>query len=142
MDMLSFIQSRRSTRQFADRPLEREKLDRVLEAGRYAPSGGNNQTTHFLVIENREVLDRLSEMVCEAFSKMEETPGMYASLVGSIRASKKGNYVFHYQAPVLIVCANRKDYGNNIADVSCALENMMLMANALNLGSCWINQLK
>lgn len=73
---------------------------------------------------------------------MEITPGMYKSMAGSIRASKEGNYVFHYHAPVLIITANQKSYGNNIADCACALENMMLMANALDLGSCWINQLK
>ena len=37
--------------------------------------------------------------------------------------------------------ANRKDYGNAMADSACALENMMIAANALDLGSCWINQL-
>lgn len=42
----------------------------------------------------------------------------------------------------MVVTANKKDYGNNIADCACALENMMLMANALDLGSVWINQLK
>jgi nitroreductase len=42
---------------------------------------------------------------------------------------------------VLIVTANRKGYGNAIADSACALENMMIAANALDLGSCWINQL-
>ena len=60
----------------------------------------------------------------------------------SISASKKGGYVFCYNAPVLIVAANRKNYGNNIADCACAIENMMVAANALDLGSCWINQLK
>ena len=49
--------------------------------------------------------------------------------------------MFHYGAPVLIVTANKKGYGNAIADSACALENMMIAANALNLGSCWINQL-
>jgi len=43
---------------------------------------------------------------------------------------------------VLILTANQADYSNNIADCSCALENMMIMANALDLGTCWINQLK
>ena len=38
--------------------------------------------------------------------------------------------------------ANRAGYGNNIADCACAIENMMIAANALDLGSCWINQLK
>ena len=65
-----------------------------------------------------------------------------ASLAGSIRRSKTGGYVFHYHAPVLILTANRADYDNNMADCACALENMMLMANALDLGSCWVNQLK
>ena len=55
--------------------------------------------------------------------------------------AKKGQYAFHYMAPVLIVTANKKGYGNAIADSACALENMMIAANALDLGSCWINQL-
>ena len=142
MDILEFIKSRRSTRKFKNIAVEREKLEKVLEAGRYAPSGGNCQTVHFIVVRNQEVLSKLAELVQQEFALMEETPGMYKSIVNSIRASKKGGYIFHYAAPVLIVVANQKDYGNNIADCSCALENMMLMANAMDLGSCWINQLK
>ena len=142
MDMLEFIKSRRSTRRFKADAVEKEKLDQVLEAGRYAPSGGNCQTTHFIVVSNQEVLRKLADLVQQEFAVMEETPGMYKSIVNSIRSSKKGDYVFHYAAPVLIIVANQKDYGNNIADCSCALENMMLMANTLDLGSCWINQLK
>ena len=141
-DMLEFIKSRRSTRRYQDRPVPKEWLEKIVEAGRYAPSGGNCQTSHFLVIQNRQVLDRLAQTVKQEFAKMEITEGMYPSLVNSIRLSRAGRYVFHYQAPVLIAVANRKDYGNNIADCACALENMMLMANALDLGSCWINQLK
>ena len=142
MDILEFIKSRRSTRKFKDTTVEQEKLEKVLEAGRYAPSGGNCQTVHFMVVQNQEVLSKMAELVQQEFALMEETPGMYKSIVNSIRASKKGGYIFHYAAPVLIVVANQKDYGNNIADCSCALENMMLMANAMDLGSCWINQLK
>ena len=67
---------------------------------------------------------------------------MYASLVHSISASKSGEYIFHYNPPVLIVTANQKDSGNSISDCACALENRMRMANALDLGSCWINQLR
>ena len=73
---------------------------------------------------------------------MEATENTYASLKHSIAASKKGGYVFCYNAPLLIVVANQKDYGNNMADCACAIENMMVAANALDLGSCWINQLR
>lgn len=142
METYEAIISRRSTRKYRDQPVESEKLSQILEAGRHAPSGGNNQSTHFLVLQKKEVLEELAKLVKQEFAKMEITPGMYKSMVNSIRASKTGNYVFHYNAPVLIVTANQKDYGNNIADCACALENMMLMANDLDLGSCWINQLK
>ena len=142
MDALDAILTRRSTRNFRPDPVDREKLDRILEAGRQAPSGGNNQTSHFLVIRNRNVLDTLAAMAEKAFAGMEAGENTYASLKHSIAAAKKGGYVFFYNAPLLIVVANRRDYGNNIADCACAIENMMVAANALDLGSCWINQLK
>lgn len=143
-EMLSFIKSRRSTRKFKDMPILKENLEQILEAGRYAPSGGNNQTTHFLVVQNKEVLAKLAELAVQEFSKMEVTPDTYKSLANAINNSKKnGNgYVFHYHPAALIITANKKNYGNNMADCSCALENMMLMTNALDLGSVWINQLR
>ena len=140
--MLDFIKSRRSTRKFKNEMVPEELVEQVVEAGRYAPSGGNSQSTHFIVIENKEVLDKLADLAKTEFAKMEITADTYKSLVHSITASKNGNYIFHYNCPVLIVTANKKNYGNNIADCACALENMMLMANSLDLGSVWINQLK
>ena len=142
MNVLESILSRRSTRSYQSLPVEQEKLEKILEAGRFAPSGGNNQTAHFLVIQKEDVLKKLVELVQNAFAKMEVYDGMYKSIRNSILQSKKGNYVFHYNAPVLIVVANQKDYGNNMADTACAVENMMLEANELDLGSCWINQLR
>lgn len=141
-NMLDFIKSRRSTRRFRDIMVPDELLKQVIEAGRFAPSGGNSQTTHFIVIKNRAVLDELALLAKNEFAKMEVTASTYKSLANSINAAKKGDYVFHYNCPVFIVTANRKDYGNNMVDCACALENMMLMANALDLGSVWINQLR
>lgn len=140
--MLEFIKSRRSTRKFKEDAVPEELLHQVIEAGRYAPSGGNSQSTHFIVVESREVLEELAVLAKEEFAKMEITENTYKSLVNSIQASKNGNYVFHYHCPVLIITCNKREYGNNIADCACALENMMLMANALDLGSVWINQLR
>ncbi len=142
MEAMEAILTRRSTRNYLPDPVEPEKLEKVLEVGRHAPSGVNNQTSHFLVIRSREVLDRLIGMTERAFARMEADENTYASLKHAIAASKKGGYVFCYNAPVLMAVANRADYGNNIADCACAIENMMVAANALDLGSCWINQLK
>ena len=141
MDAIEAILTRRSTRKFSDEIPERDLIEKVIETGRFAPSGGNSQTTHFLVITDPDVLKELARIVQTAFSKMEIREDTYASLKNSINRSKQGNYIFHYNTPVLIVTANKKGYGNAMADSACALENMMIAANALDLGSCWINQL-
>lgn len=142
MNTFEVIRTRRSTRKYKNIPVDKPLLEQIIEAGRLAPSGGNSQTTHFIVITNREILGTLQEKVKNAFAAMEIEPGMYKSKVSSITASKSGKYIYDYNAPILIVTANQKDYGNNIADCSCALENMMIAANELDLGSCWINQLR
>lgn len=141
MDAIECIRTRRSHRRFLPEALDEQLLAQVIEAGRCAASGGNSQSFHFIVITNKQVMDKLAEMVQACFVQMEVEEGMYGSLVNSIRASKRGGYVFHYAPPALIIVANKKGYGNAMADSACALENMMLAANALELGSCWINQL-
>ena len=141
MDALEAVFTRRSTRRMKPEAPPRALIEKVVEAGRAAPSGGNSRTTHFLVITAPDVLSRLAAIVREAFAGMEAGPDTYASLRRSIEASKRGDYVFHYGAPVLIVTANRKGYGNALADSACALENMMIAAHALDLGACWINQI-
>ena len=142
MKVYDAIVTRRSTRLYKDQPVDPRLLETVIEAGRMAPSGGNSQPSHFMVITNRELLAKTAEMVMKSFAAMEVTEGMYRSKASAITRAKAGNYVFYYNAPCLIVMANDKDYGNNMADCSCALENMMIMANELDLGSCWINQLR
>ena len=142
MDWLDWIKSRRSTRKYLGRAVEQEKVEQVVEAGRFAPTGGNMQNTHFLVIRRPEALERLADLARQEFAKMEETPDMYKSLRSAVQRSKEGNYVFTFHAPVLIMTASKKGYPNGMANCACALENMMLMANALDLGSCWVNQLR
>lgn len=141
MDVLEIIRTRRSTRRMSPEVPDKELLEAIIEAGRYAPSGSNSQTTHFIVITNNSLLMELAGIVMKEFAAMEVTEDTYVSLRNSILLSKKGQYAFHYLAPVLIVTANKKGYGNAVADSACALENMMIAANALDLGSCWINQL-
>ncbi|WP_455048726.1 nitroreductase family protein [Mitsuokella sp.] len=135
------IKTRRCTRKFKAEAVPDDKLEKILDAGRAAPCGGNSQTTHFLVIRSPKVLKELAELVCRTFSAMEVKPGMYKSMQAVIKAAQKGNFAFHYNAPVLIVTANKIGYGNAMADCACAIENMMLMSNELDLGSCYINQL-
>ncbi|MCD8188607.1 MAG: nitroreductase [Clostridiales bacterium] len=135
------IMNRRSVRKFNDKPITDDELSAIVEAGRWAPTGGNCQTVHFLVITNKCVLTTLRQRVKEAFSGMELSDEQYISIQNSIKLARHGSYVYDYNAPVLVVVANRYGYPNAIADSSCALQNMMLTAEAMGIGSCWINQL-
>ena len=86
------------------------------------------------------------EEAVELFKNAPE--GKYTLIFMDIQMPRMDGYEFlsilreaGSNIPVLIVTANKKGYGNAMADSSCALENMMIAANALDLGSCWINQL-
>lgn len=126
MELMESILTRRSTRKMKTDLPPLELIEKVVEAGRYAPSGSNRQATHFIVITKKKALDDLKRLVREEYEK----------------AGRTASAAFHYNAPVLIITANQRDSINALADSACALENMMLMANALDLGSCWINQLR
>lgn len=139
--MLEIIQKRRSIRKFNDTPINENLLMQIIEAGRHAPSGGNCQNTHFIAITNAEVLETLRQKVKQEFATMEYREDLYLSLKNSIKSSKNGSYNFDYKAPALVVVCNQKNYPNAMADSACALQNMMLMATSLEVGSCWINQL-
>ena len=134
------IYSRHSVRSYRDEPVPRELLDEVLEAGRRAPSGGNNQCSRIYVISNKDVLARMSRLAEAEFAKMEVYEGMYKSLRSSIVRSKNGGYDFTYNAPVNIIVTNKKGYGNAMADSAMLLMTMMLAAQSLGLGTCYTNQ--
>lgn len=142
MDVFEAIRTRRSTRQFSDKPVEADKLEKIVECGRLAPSGINLQLTRFLVIQDKRVLRELAELVQAEYAKQEITPDTSKVMAHCITMAKQGKYVFHYNPPAFIITANKRTADNNIADCVCAMENMMLAANALDLGSCYINQLR
>ena len=95
MEALEAILTRRSTRKYTDEVPTRSIVERVIEAGRYAPSGSNSQSTHFIVFTDKGMLTELAEIVKGEFAKMEADENTYVSLRGSINAAKTGNYVFY-----------------------------------------------
>lgn len=73
MNTLECIKTRHSTRKFKSEPVAQELLDTVIDAGRRAPTGGNLQPTHFMVITNPDVLNELVTLVQEEYGKTEVT---------------------------------------------------------------------
>ena len=139
-EVIDCIHARRSTRQFQKTPIESEKLETVLDAAVWAPSGGNNQSWLFTVVNNQNVLLKINELVRKGFLSWipdDDYPGKHAAKV----SSQKESYNFYYHAPTLVIASNKPNYENAMADCALALENIFLAAGSLGLGSCYINQL-
>ena len=138
--VLDAIRQRRSTRAYNKDPVPEEIINEIVEAGRYAPSAGNGQHTHFYVITNAEKLAELRGIVTSVLANTQEQEGMSSAFLNLIKRAKEGEVDVIYGAPVLIVTTNKKGGQNAIADCSCALQNMMLAASVNQVANVWINQ--
>lgn len=126
---LNLARSRQSDRKYSDKVVEKEKVERIIEAGRIAPSACNAQPWRFIVVDDKTLLEQLAD---------------------SASAPLLGMNGFVSQAPLLIVVVREqpnftskvggaiknKDY--SLIDIGIACQNMCLQAEAEGLGSCMI----
>lgn len=120
-EMLEQIKSRRSIRKYKSDPVPKELLEKIIDAGLYAPSGMGQQAVIIISVTNKEVRDKLSKL--------------NAKIMGT------DTDPFYGAPAVLIVLAN-KERPTYIYDGSLVMQNLMLAAHALGLGSCWIHRAK
>lgn len=119
--MLELIKTRRSVKGYQDKPVARELIEKIVEAGTYAPTGRNLQSPIILAVTNRQVRDELS--------------ALNAKVLGSSADP-------FYGAPVVLVVLADKKASTYLYDGSLVMQNLMLAAHALGLGSCWIHRAK
>ncbi len=143
-ETIAAIMGRRSIRKFEQKQVPEELLQEILEAGRSAPSGGNIQTSHLLVIQSREILCEMTELAVQRLALLEYDEKTYQSLRSAIERARKGYWDFTYGAPTFVIVANQKEYthNNHLVDSACVIENMMIAAQSLGIGTCYINNLK
>ena len=120
-EMLKLMHDRRSTRAYRSEPLQEAVIQQILEAGRFAPSGMNKQLNHFYVITDPNYLADLTALVSRKMENYRDKD-------------------FRYGAPVLVLVTNQKESTTCVQDASCAMENMMLAAHALGLGTVWVHR--
>ncbi len=120
-DTIKNIIERRSVRKYKDEMIPNDLLDKILEAGTYAPSGMGKQSPIIIAVTNKELRDKLSNINAKIMGK---------------------NFDPFYGAPVVIVVLALKDISTYIYDGSVVMENMMIAATSLGLGSCWIHRAK
>jgi nitroreductase len=116
--LVDVILSRRSIRRYQQKEIPRDAMDKILEAGRQAPSAMNRQPWHFIVVTNNEIKRELSRWL---FTKhIKDSP------VAIVGCAKTGFI----------------DSKWSIIGTSIALQNMVIAAWALGIGSCWIGGFK
>ncbi|HAT71952.1 MAG TPA: nitroreductase [Elusimicrobia bacterium] len=128
--VLEAIRNRRSIRKYLPDQIKDAELKAILEAGAYAPSAHNEQPWHFTVIRDRQLLDRISEKSKELMAA-EDTDWIK-------KMGRDGAFHVFYRAPAVVVVSMRKDAMSPLVDCSAAIENMLLAAESLEIGSCWI----
>lgn len=129
-EVIQNILDRRSVRVYSQEQIKNEDLELILKAGQFAPSGCNMQPWHFTVVQNKEIINKLNIDTKKELLKCENE---YFQ-----NFAKNENYDIFYNAPTTIVISGEKSALTADLDCSAATENMMLAAESLNIGTCWI----
>lgn len=129
-EVLKAIAGRRSIRQYRGEQIKDAELKAILEAGLQAPSGHDSQPWHFTVIQKRELIDEISAGSKTAMRK--------SGVDWIVKLGEAEKYNIFYNAPTIVLLAAKKDALSPVADVSAALQNMVIAAESLGIGSCWM----
>ena len=115
------ITTRRSIRKYKNDEVPMEIIEKICEAGTYAPTGMNRQSPIIIAITNKEMRDRISQMNAAVMNSQNDP---------------------FYGAPVILVVLANKDVPTYIYDGSLVMQNLMLAAHEYGLGSAWIHRAK
>jgi len=130
MDVSEAIQKRVTIRKWKSKPVEKEKIVKVLEAGRRAPSWGNVQPWRFIVLDDRKLIEKLAAAACTGISKRTRFIGNAAAVVVILADL---NFVVHRVGAAVF---GTQHY---LIDIGIAGEHIVLQAQELGIGTCWIN---
>jgi nitroreductase len=130
-ETVTTIMKRRSIREYASRQIGSEELETILRAGQYAPTAMGDQPWHFLVLQNPALLEAF-EVECRKVFLISGNAALREL------ASREGFNMFYY-APTLIIVSGQTTATAPLYDCTLAMENMMLAAASMGIGSCWIH---
>ncbi len=120
-ETIKTLHERRSIRKFKPEQIKEQELNAILEAGMYAPSGANQQSALFVVVQDKETLKKLSAMNAAVLQKDIDP---------------------YYGAPTLVLVFADRSKVTPVEDACLALGNMLNAATSLGVGSCWVHRAK
>lgn len=142
MDFMDISRKRHTVRKYARTPVEQEKIEKILEAGRWAPTAVNAQPQKILVLDTKENLEKVREFCTFGWQKK------YADLAKESDTAEHKASVFYYGAPVvMMICYDETDCwthpesgkSSGATDATIVAVHMMMEAASLDLGTAWIS---
>lgn len=129
-ETIQSILNRRSVRSYQEREVEEEKINTILECGKYAPSAMGRQPWHFTVVTDKNMLKKISDGNKALMLKSDDE--------NRRKQAEDPNFDIFRGAPMVILVSGQKDLKHIVADVANAVENMALAAHSLGLSSCYM----
>lgn len=159
-DLMKILRMRRSIRVYKDKPIPEKKLEKVLQAMRYAPTASNRENWRITVVTNKKEIEYLAKesskdlklakkllplrylalpFLSPALRKRAKDPRTEVILDRELGALEKGEDIVFFNAPCVLILYSRP-YTSNMAanDAGVVITHGMLAAQAQGLGTCWI----
>ncbi len=129
MEYLDLVKKRQSIRSYIDKPISRDVLSKCVEAARLAPSACNAQPWKFIIVDQNNLIAKITDKVCHGIYSMNKFIKNAGALV--VVVSDKEGFLRKVGAAV-------KGTNYYLIDIGIACEHLVLQAAELGLGSCWI----
>ncbi|MBQ2615952.1 MAG: nitroreductase family protein, partial [Synergistaceae bacterium] len=137
MDIMEVIKSRHSIRKYQGRQITREDLERVIDAGLYAPNAGGRQGSIIVGVNNAKLTEQIGKLNIAKFDR--------SALLGAYVSDEQPSIIDDptiksgfYGAPSVCIVFGPEDFIYSVPDAFCCAENMVLEATSLGLSSCII----
>jgi len=135
MELFELIKYRRSIRKYQNRQIPREDLEKIIEAGTYAPNAGGGQRSIIVGIRNAELAEKIGKLNVARFDRSRLSGSYVSKDQPSIidNPSMKSGF---YGAPAVCVIFGQKNFLYSVPDAFCCAENMVLAGAELGVSSC------
>jgi nitroreductase len=137
MDLLSLMKHRRSIRRYTDRPVDRADLDKILEAGVFAPNAGGGQRSMIVALRRPQLVEQVGRLNVACMDR-SRLAGSYVSKEQPSIIDDPTIRSGFYGAPAVAIVFAQRNFLYSIPDAFCCAENMVLMATELGISSCII----
>lgn len=139
MTLMDIIKARHSIRKYTDEQIKREDLEKILEAGNYAPNAGGGQRSMMVAVHNKELTAHIGKMNMAHFDR-NNLAGAYVSKEQPSTIDDPSIKNGFYGAPTVICVFCQDNFLFKTADAFCIMENMVLQATELGIASCIVSR--